>query len=86
MCTCSCTLSRWTLIFSLACRRICESRDQSRRKDCLGNLSSAKLALQSVLTKASGFGLTASAEVDQLIEAMKEEKQLLLTAIDRLNL
>ena len=60
-------------------------RDVSRKKDSLGNLSSAKLALQGVLSKASEFGLVSLPEVEQLVSSMKEEKELLLTEINQLN-
>ena len=57
----------------------------SRKKDSLGNLSSAKLVIQGVLSKASEFGLVSLPEVEQLVSTMKKEKELLLTAIDELN-
>ena len=74
-----------TLSLSLACRRICSVRDVSRKKDSLGNLSSAKLALQGILSKASEFGMVTLPEVEQLVSALKEERELLLTDINQLN-
>ena len=69
----------------LACRRVCSLRDASRKKDSLANLSSAKLALQGVLSRASEFGLVSLPEVEQLITSMKEERELLLTDMNKLN-
>ena len=60
-------------------------RDASRKKDSLANLSSAKLALQGVLSRASEFGLVSLPEVEQLIATMKEERELLLTDMNKLN-
>ena len=74
-----------SLSLSLACRRICSVRDVSRKKDSLGNLSSAKLALQGILSKASEFGVVTLPEVEQLVSALKEERELLLTDINQLN-
>ena len=59
--------------------------DSSKENSIRSQLSSAKLALQGVITKASGFGLSSSSEVEQLIGTMKEEKELLLNALARLN-
>ena len=59
--------------------------DSSKEDSIRSQLSSAKLALQGVLTKASGFGLSSSSEVEQLIGTMKEEKELLLNALTGLN-
>ena len=60
-------------------------RDVSRKKDSLANLSSAKLALQGVLSKASEFGLFSLPDVNQLIATMKEERELLLADMNKLN-
>ena len=60
-------------------------RDVSRKKESLSNLSSAKLALQGVLSKASEFGLVSLPEVEQLTSAMKEEREMLLTDMNQLN-
>ena len=60
-------------------------RGVSRKKDSLGTLSSAKLALQSVLSRASEFGLVSLPEVEKLLSVMKEEKELLLADIYQLN-
>ena len=58
--------------------------DPSKENSIRSQLSSAKLALQGVITKASGFGLSSSSEVEQLIGTMKEE-ELLLNALAGLN-
>ena len=71
-----------------ACRKISDSRDPLNKEDSPGlrsQLSSAKLALQGVITKARGFGLTSSSEIEQMVEMMEEERELLLTAISKLN-
>ena len=46
------TALRHDYIISLACRRICCLREPDQSKQCLSSLSSAKLSLQGVLTKA----------------------------------
>ena len=51
-------------------------------KESLSSLSSAKLALQGVLTKANDFALTSCPEVEQFITEMKEERELILASIE----
>jgi hypothetical protein len=48
-------------------------------------LSSAKLSLQGVLSKASEFGVVTLSEVEHLVSAMKEERELLVTDMNQLN-
>lgn len=63
---------------------MCAARDSSKAKESLSFLSSAKLALQGVLTKSGDFALTTCPEVEQLIKEMNAERELLLTTIETL--
>eukprot|EP00731_Ephydatia_muelleri_P026260 Em0018g360a len=65
----------YTMAYCQACRGLL---DKFSKKEACQNLSSAKLALQSVIIKAKEFGLIATTEVEKMVEDLEREMQSIL--------
>ncbi|XP_064398151.1 tetratricopeptide repeat protein 27-like isoform X2 [Halichondria panicea] len=76
---------QFTIDYCQACRRVSALRGSDQRKLSLSNLSSAKLVLQSLLSKAKGFGLTEVTSVQLIIEHLENELKSVLSSMTELD-